>query len=124
MGVKFIKISVVYFVIGVIIGLVMSMVHDYRLTGVHTHVNLLGWLSGAIAGVIYWAFPQAGNTVLAKIHFWAYNIALPVMMIGLALLLCGMSQFEPAVAAGGTIVVVSVVLFAINVLINVRNKEV
>lgn len=123
LGVRFIKISVIYFVIGVIIGMYMSMVHDYTFTGVHAHVNLLGWASGALAGIIYFLFPQAGNSVLGKIHFWLYNIGLPVMMIGLALLLSGIAQLEVAVAIGGTVVVLSVILFAINVLLNVRSTK-
>jgi len=121
MGVKFIHVSIVYFVIGVILGMAMSMSGDHTLTGVHAHVNLLGWVSGALAGVVYWLFPQAGGSLMAKIHFWAYNIALPVMMIGLTLLLLGHDQYEPAVAAGGSVVVLSVILFAINVLVHVRS---
>lgn len=120
MGVKFIHVSTIYFAIGVILGISMSMSGDHTLTGVHVHVNLLGWASGALAGVIYWLFPQAGSNILAKIHFWAHNIALPVMMIGLALLLLGHTQYEPAVAAGGTVVALSVIVFTVNVLMYVR----
>ncbi|CAM4123383.1 hypothetical protein Gste01_02546 [Geobacillus stearothermophilus ATCC 7953] len=53
MGVKLIKISVVYFVIGVCIGLGMSMTHSFALTPVHVHINLLGWTALTLAGIIY-----------------------------------------------------------------------
>ena len=54
MGIKFIKVSVVYFTIGVLLGMYMSMEHDYVLKGVHVHISLLGWASLALAGIIYY----------------------------------------------------------------------
>ncbi|MFD1177534.1 cytochrome-c oxidase [Paenibacillus puldeungensis] len=120
LGIAYIKVAVLYFVVGVILGMYMSMQHDYTLASVHTHVNLLGWASFALAGVIYWLFPQAGESLLSKIQFWTYSIGLPLMMVSLALLLLGSEQFEPLVAIGGTLVVFSVILFAINVLIHLR----
>ncbi|WML32175.1 cytochrome-c oxidase [Neobacillus sp. OS1-32] len=121
MGVRFIKISVCYFVIGVCFGMYMSMTEKFTFTPVHVHVNLLGWTAMTLAGLIYVAFPRATETALAKIHFWIHNIALPVMMIGLALLVSGVSAAGPAVAIGGTAMVLGVIIFAINILVNVRN---
>lgn len=95
---------------------------NYTLAGVHTHVNLLGWASFALAGVIYVLFPGAGESLLSKIQFWTYSIGLPVMMISLSLVLSGSEQLEPLVAIGGTLVVISVLVFAVNVLTNVRTS--
>ncbi|WP_075617739.1 cytochrome-c oxidase [Paenisporosarcina indica] len=121
MAIKFIKVSVVYFTVGVILGMYMSMQHDYTLTGVHVHINLLGWASFALAGIIYFLFPKAGNHVLAKVHFWGANIGLPLMMGGLAtLLVSGAEQATIFISIGATLVVLSVILFAYNVLMNVR----
>ena len=121
MGIKFIKISVVYFSIGIILGMYMSMGHDYALKGVHVHINLIGWASFALAGLIYYLFPKAGNHTLAKVHFWASNIGLPFMMVGLTtLLLSGNEQAVPIISIGATLVVISVILFTINVLLNVK----
>jgi len=120
-GIKFIKVSVIYFTVGVILGMYMSMEHDYALTGVHVHINLLGWASFALAGIIYFIFPKAGNHVLAKVHFWGANIGLPLMMGGLAtLLVSGAEQATFFISIGATLVVLSVILFAYNVLMNVR----
>jgi cbb3-type cytochrome oxidase subunit 1 len=120
MGIKLIKISVVYFVIGVLLGMFMSMTHKFDFTAVHAHVNLLGWVSMAVAGLIYAVFPAAAETTMAKVHFWLHNISLPIMMIGLAFLVSGVTQAEPAVATGGTLMVLGVIVFAINVLSNVK----
>lgn len=121
MAIKFIKVSVVYFTVGVILGMYMSMEHDYVLKGVHVHINLLGWASFALAGIIYFLFPKAGNHVLAKVHFWGANIGLPLMMGGLAtFLLNGAEQATFFISVGATLVVLSVIVFTYNVLRNVR----
>ena len=121
MGIKFIKVSVVYFTIGVLLGMYMSMEHDYVLKSVHLHINLLGWASLALAGIIYYLFPKAGNHTLAKVHFWGTNIGLPLMMGGLAtLLISGSEQATIFISLGATLVVISTILFAFNVLMNVR----
>lgn len=121
MGIKFIKVSVVYFAIGVLLGMYMSMEHDYALSGVHVHINLLGWASFALAGIIYYLFPKAGNHTLAKVHFWSANIGLLLMMGGLTtLLVSGSEQSTIFISFGATLVVISTILFAYNVLMNVK----
>ncbi|CRK83596.1 cytochrome-c oxidase [Neobacillus massiliamazoniensis] len=120
MGIKFIKISVVYFVIGVLIGMYMSMAEKFTFTPVHVHINLLGWMSMALAGLIYVAFPAAAGTTMAKVHFWLHNIGLPIMMIALAFLVSGAENATPAVAVGSTLVVLGVIIFAINIIKNVK----
>ncbi|TQR20615.1 cytochrome-c oxidase [Psychrobacillus vulpis] len=124
MGVRFLQIAVVYFVIGIILGLYMSMAHDYVLKGVHVHINLLGWTSFALAGFIYHLFPKSSNNMLAKLHFWSGNIGLPIMMIALTILILrGVESATIFVVIGSLLVVFSVVIFAINVLMNVRARE-
>lgn len=121
MGVRLIKISVLYFAIGVTLGMYMSMAHDYALTGVHVHINLLGWTSLALAGIIYHLFPAISKNIYAKLHFWCANIGIPLMMIGLTvLILAEAEQATIFVAIGGVLVVFSVFMFAINVLRKVR----
>lgn len=84
MGIAYIRISVIYFVAGVLLGMYMSMGHAHELESVHAHVNLLGWASFALAGLIYVLFPEAGESLLSKIQFWTYSLGLPIMMISLA----------------------------------------
>jgi len=122
MGIRLIQISAVYFVIGVGFGLYMSMAHSYEFVGVHAHVNLLGWLSLAVIGAIYSIYPELAATKLAKTHFWLHNIALPVMMIGLFFLILGQESLVPVVATGGTVMVLAIILFALNVLMNMKPR--
>ena len=120
MSARFIRIAVLYLVVGVTMGIVMGITHQFSLAPVHAHVNLLGWATLAIIGVIYHAYPAAATTRLAAIHFWIHNTALPVFMVGLAFSLTGHEAFIPVTIVGATAVAVGVVVFGINIWLTVR----
>ncbi|VEF49050.1 Cbb3-type cytochrome oxidase, subunit 1 [Bacillus freudenreichii] len=123
MGVKLIKIAVVYFLIGISLGLYMSFTHMFALATVHVHINLLGWMSLAIAGILYLLFPQLTLTSAAKTHFWLHNLGLPVMMISIALAIMEVSPvFFPIATIGGVITVLGIFCFGYNVLKNLKAK--
>ncbi|WP_248927010.1 cytochrome-c oxidase [Paenibacillus hamazuiensis] len=115
MGPRLIKIASLYFVFGVFFGMFMSITHHLEYGSVHAHINLVGWVSLCLAGLIYSVYPQSGETKLAKTHFWLHNIGLPIMMIGLALLVSGVAGTEPIIAVGGTLTAIGVLLFVINI---------
>lgn len=120
MGLHFLKIAVVYLAIGAGLGLYMGITVQFTLVPVHAHLLLLGWASLALAGIIYHLYPAAATTRLARVHFWLHNLALPVFMVGLGMLLSGRDGATPIVAGGATTVLVGLILFATNVLLNAR----
>ncbi|RSK27816.1 cytochrome-c oxidase [Bacillus sp. HMF5848] len=124
MGVRFLKIAALYFLIGVGIGIFMESAGDHALKGVHAHVNLVGWASMAIFGFMYHLFPKLGESILGKIHFWAYNISLPLFMLGLGFLLYGNATLLPLVIIGANVLALSVVIFVINVFVNLKAQDV
>lgn len=114
---RWLRVAIVYFVIAVAMGVFMSASEDHRLLPVHAHLNLLGWVSMALIGFIYRAFPGAATTRLAKTQFWLHNIALPPLMVGLSLfMLTGNTAVVPVLASMSIAILVSVILFAWNVL--------
>lgn len=116
MGIRFIKIAAVYFILAVCLGLVMGIIHDFRFSSVHAHLNLLGWVSMALFGLIYSIFPNVGETKLAKSHFWLHNIGLPIMQGALFLMLVtGHQAFTIAMIIGSLMLVVGTLLFVINI---------
>lgn len=115
MGKAYLKVASVYFTIGVLAGLTMGIIHDFRFTSVHAHVNLLGWVSMALFGIIYHFYPNAANSKLAKTQFWLHNIGVPVMLGGIALQVLGVSAALPAAIIGSLAVVIGVILFMVNV---------
>jgi cbb3-type cytochrome oxidase subunit 1 len=120
MGLNFIRIAVIYLVIGTSLGIAMGISQRFTLIPVHAHVLLLGWATLAIAGVVYQLYPMAANTRLARIHFWLHNLGLPVFMAALALLLSGHESVLPLVAIAALVVLLGLVLFAANFLLTTR----
>jgi hypothetical protein len=123
-GVLFLKMAALYFLIGVGMGLTMEIIGDHRLAGAHAHINLVGWASMGLFGVIYVLFPKAGESVLAKLHFWLYNISLPLFMLGLCFVLLGNTSLMFLLMVFPNVLVLSVLLFVINVFTNVKATDV
>ena len=124
MAIRLLKIAAVYFVVGVASGLVMGVTHRFQYAPVHAHLNLLGWASLALAGLIYHHHPRAARTKLAHWHFWLHNLGLPVFMLGLFLLLSGRDGAEAVVRIGASMTFAGVMLFVVNVIGTVRAAEV
>ena len=114
MGNRFLRLAVVYAVLGVSLGIVMAASHDYTLRPVHAHLNLLGWASMALFGLWYRSAPAAAETRLAKLHFWLHNIALPIQMGTLAMFVSGNIAVEPVLALASVVIGIGLVCFAIN----------
>ena len=69
MGNRFLRVAVIYVLLGVTLGIGMAGSHNYAFAPVHAHLNLLGWASMALFGLWYRSAPAAGETRLAKVHF-------------------------------------------------------
>lgn len=113
---RWIYAAVVYFCIAVSLGVYMGASHDHSLMTVHAHLNLLGWVTLALIGIIYHLFPEAAASAAATLQFWLHNLALPVMMLALAFLMKGMQGVEPVIGLSSIAVLVSVLVFAGNIL--------
>lgn len=119
-GYIWLKLAVVYLIAGIGLGIAMGASEDFTLRPVHAHINLLGWATMALAGLIYSVFPQAGMSRLARVHFWLNNISLPVMAIALAFVLTGARQVIPVLAAAEIVASIGIVVFAANIFLNLR----
>lgn len=124
MGVRFIKVSVIYLLIGVLLGMVMGMADKFIYTSAHAHINLLGWATLGLIGVVYTIYPDAGKTKLASAQFWLHNIGLPLLVISMFMFAHGNTALGiPFSAVGGLLVIASVLLLVINVFKHVGAKR-
>ena len=117
------KLAVVYLIAGVGLGIAMGSTEDFTLRPVHAHLNLLGWATLALAGLIYSVYPDAGKSRLARVHFWLHNLSLPVMMGALAWFLKGHPEIVPVLAAAEIVAAAGVIVFASNVFLNVKPRQ-
>jgi len=67
--IKFMALGAAMLVVGVAMGIYMGIVHDFQLSPVHAHVNLVGWVSLSLFGIVYKLFPELQARRMAKLHF-------------------------------------------------------
>ncbi len=84
----FIRCAMIYFVIAILLGIHMSAAGPvYPYLQIHTHFNLLGWMSMMIFGVAYHILPrfsgrQLWSEKLAYASLYITNIGLLGMALG------------------------------------------
>lgn len=117
------KLAVVYLMLGVGLGIAMGASENFTLRPVHAHLGLLGWTTLALSGLIYRAYPAAGTSRLAWLHFWLHNISLPAMMGSLTALLLGNPGVVPILAASEIAAAAGVIAFACNIFVNVNDAS-
>lgn len=124
MGVIWIRIAIVYLIIGITLGIVMGATQQFGMRPVHAHLNLVGWATGALAGLLYLFFPQAATSKLGKTHFVLHTLGVPVMMASLALVLSGNTAAVPTLIMGELATAGGVLAFAANLLVNIKATSV
>ncbi len=102
LGLRFLKASLIYFVIGVTMGAIMTVtpVYDFVVLSklferAHAHLNLIGWVSLSIIGFIYYLIlGNLGKPMyserLGNMGFWLINIGISFEFV--ALLMGGYAQ--------------------------------
>lgn len=123
MGIKFIKVSTIYFLIGITFGIYIGVADQFQFSSAHAHINLLGWVSLAIIGAIYHLFPEAGENKLAKGNFWLMMLGVPLLTFAMVLFRMGMEEFAgPMSGVGGILILIGVLVFVVNIMLNVNIK--
>jgi hypothetical protein len=115
-----ILIAVTYLLVGAALGVFMGASHQLQYAPVHAHINLLGWATMALAGLIYDRFPQAGGSRLGMLHFWMHNLVLPPTMIMLFIMFSGTSVPDAVVGFFSVLLLLTLVVFASNLYVNLR----
>ena len=105
------RLAALYFAFGVVLGVAMGASGDHSLFAVHAHINLLGWVSMALFGLIGTVHPAMTEGCVAAVQCWMYNLGVPVMLGALALRLKGFASVEPLIGAASILVGCSVLLF-------------
>ncbi len=120
---NFIIVSIVYLGVSSILGIAMLWEHSLMsLKFVHSHLNMLGWVSMMIYGVGYHVLPRFSGRPLkypkmGELQFWAANIGLIGMLAFYTLnIYTPDSIFNFGAIAFGGLEVFSIALFFYNML--------
>lgn len=88
-------------VAGVCLGIGMGIARDFQLAPVHAHVNLVGWTSLSVMGLVYRAFAEMlARRVLAWVQFALSAGSALVFPFGIWL---AIAHEQPAVAIGAAL---------------------
>jgi hypothetical protein len=83
--IAFLLLASACLIIGVCLGIYMGVNEDLQLVAVHTHINLIGWASLALFGVIYRLYPELAASRLARAQFWLSAPSALVFPLGIHL---------------------------------------
>jgi cbb3-type cytochrome oxidase subunit 1 len=121
LGVKFLKASLIYFIIGVTMGAIMTIgpIYDFVVLSklferAHAHINLIGWVSLSIIGLIYYLILENHgkplySARLGNMGFWLVNIGICAEFV--ALLMGGYVQAS-SFQAENFVIMMLIVIFA------------
>ena len=94
---------------------------DHSQMPTHAHLMLVDWVSFAIFGFFFHPFPERGDTLLARLHFWLAQASYIVFVIALYLIFSGQPDIGEPIAGGASIgLLLSMVLFALLVVRGAR----
>ncbi|WP_051440461.1 hypothetical protein [Ensifer aridi] len=95
----FLLLAIICLVIGVSLGIWMGLSHDFQFAPVHAHLNLLGWTSLALFGLVYRVYPELGASPLARVHFALAAVGVLAFPVGIALSLADVTIVVAVVGA-------------------------
>ena len=108
----FFRAGILFLLVGIGLGLAMSITQNHDVIGAHAHINLLGWVTSALFGGYYALNPAKAEGLLPRIHFWLYTAGVTLMSVALFLLLKGNTAMTPLVAIGSLAVAAGVLIAA------------
>lgn len=119
--VYFLLLATFILLCGVSLGIKMGASQDFTLTPVHAHLNLAGWASLALFGLVYRAYPQLAERRLALFHFIASSTGSVLLPIGIGF---AVLKGQPTLAIVASLLwLVGVLIFFIQVISLLRTSE-
>jgi hypothetical protein len=108
---NYFRAAAIFLLVGVAMGLQMSISGEHNVTGAHAHLNLVGGVTSAIFGTYFALEREKARLWWAALHFWIVLVSVAVMTGALYLLLLGYGVMAPVVATGSIVYAAGVALF-------------
>ncbi|MDO8840348.1 MAG: hypothetical protein Q7V31_15655 [Parvibaculum sp.] len=119
----FLVIAAIYILVGMGLGMFMGQSQDFSHRTTHTHINLLGFVSMTLFALVYRVWPAMQQSVLARIHFFAYQIGALIMVSAIFLKYGGHAEegvFGPMFGVSEALLVLGMICFLIGVVRSAR----
>lgn len=106
------RTAILFLIVGISIGIYMSISGNHNVTGAHAHINLVGWVTSALFGTYLALHPAKAAGTLPRIQYLVFVLGTAVMTGALFLLLQGNVDMVPIVAGASLVTFAGVLLFA------------
>jgi hypothetical protein len=104
----FVLTGLVFLLVGMGLGLKMSMTQNFALHGLHAHLNLLGFVLMTLFGFCYRIWPKMQEGVLATVHYGLHTVTVAVALTLLYFRLSG-SDLGPKIGPVMDVVLIGTV---------------
>lgn len=79
---NYILVGLLWVIVGMIFGAWLGGAHMNNFANSHAHINLLGFVTSVLFGILYWAFPAMARSRLAIWQFAFYEVGVLLLVIG------------------------------------------
>jgi len=110
----YVAIGILYLVAGMVFGIVMGTRQDFQLSPVHAHLNLVGFVSHCVFGLVHRVWPALRAGTIASLQFWLFVIGTPLFVAGIAVSILGGTILLAVI--GSTLALLGALLFLIMIL--------
>ena len=108
---RFIGIGILYALVGMVLGIIMAASGDHSRFPLHAHVQLVGWVTLALYGLVYHAFPGMARSRLAAFHFWLANAGALILSVGVYIVFA--YDIDAVAAVGSILTITATALFLV-----------
>jgi len=105
------RAAAIYAVIGMAFGIHMGMSQDFSLVPAHAHLNVLGWLSVSVYGLVLARFPTVAASRLAQLQAVVAHLGIIVFIPGIAVAILSGHENEIFAIVGSLLVLLGAALF-------------
>jgi hypothetical protein len=112
----YIVIGIFYLLAGMVLGIVMGTRQDFQLAPVHAHLNLVGFVSHCVFGLVHRSWPALRTGAIASVQFWLFVLGTPLFVAGIAISILGGVIWLAVI--GSILVLLGALLFLVMMLRN------
>ncbi|MEN9354935.1 MAG: hypothetical protein RL318_2260 [Fibrobacterota bacterium] len=117
-----IRLAAVYFALACTFGLGVGIAQKFELATVHAHLNLLGWVSMALIGLLHATVPGLIRST-SKASFYAYQVAFPLFLASMLGTLVGNEFAKIAIRGTGLLMLGAVIWVSVQIFRSVGTRD-
>ena len=110
----YVTIGIIYLIAGMVLGIAMGTRQDFQLAPVHAHLNLVGFVSHCMFGLVHRVWPALRAGAIASVQFWLFVLGTPLFVAGIAMSILGGTIVLAVV--GSTLVLLGALVFLVMML--------